>query len=493
MPEPLPLSRANLAGFDAAVERPGYALDAVATGIVHLGLGGFHRAHMARYTHDLMQLEPEALQWGIAGAGMRPSDLTGVEALRAQDRLYTLMERQDEQETATIVGSLSQILFAGESSREVLEAIDNPAVRIVSSTVTENGYCLNPATKALNPDHPLIQQDLAGDGDPVSVVGILVEAYRRRRAAGAKAFTTLCCDNIQNNGHIVGQAVLALARLRDPTLADWIGANASFPNTMVDRITPVTTQREIDDLASRFGVADRWPVASEMFRQWVIEDNFVQGRPAWERVGTQFVPDVAPYEMMKLRLLNASHLAISGLGQLTGYVFVDEAMRDEAFRTYMGRLMDRETGPTLPDLPGVDLSRYKQQLIERFANHRINDTLQRVNTDAPLNLLLDPILDRLSRGQDCQLLTLGLAAWIRRMRRLDDKGGAITVVHPLSDQLHETAMAMGEDPRPMLEIRSLFGDLADRPRFVAELEAYLRQINAQGARATLVDLLHRQG
>jgi len=311
---PRDLSRETLAALPATIARPRFDPASVSRGIVHLGFGGFHRAHMARYTHDLMERRVDAAKWGIVGVGTLLADVRVRDALAAQDALYTLVERQDGDETATVIGSVCEVIFAGESSQAALGAIDDPAIRIVSLTVTENGYCRNAATRTLDREHPSIVHDLAHPDRPRSAVGILVEAYRRRMAARAPAFTALTCDNIQHNGVVLRDAVLALAGWRDHALAEWIAANASFPSTMVDRITPVTTPAQIKDFTARFDLVDRWPIFCERFRQWVIEDSFVAGRPAWEEVGAQFVADVAPYEFMKLRLLNASHLAIAGLG-----------------------------------------------------------------------------------------------------------------------------------------------------------------------------------
>jgi mannitol-1-phosphate/altronate dehydrogenase len=310
-------------------------------------------------------------------------------------------------------------------------------------------------------------------------------------AARAPAFTAMTCDNIQHNGTVLRDAVLALATWRDQALADWIAANASFPSTMVDRITPVTTPAQIEDFVARFDLVDRWPIFCERFRQWVIEDNFVATRPAWEEVGAQFVADVAPYEFMKLRLLNASHLAIAGLGRLMGYVYIDETVRDLSLRSYMRALMDRETGPTLPPVPGVDLEGYKAQLLERFGNVTIKDTVDRVNADAPINLLLEPIRDRLAAGENVDLLALALAAWMRRVTGVDETGNRISVIHPLADLLRERANAGGSDPFPLLSIRKLFGDLIDHGGFVATLKAWLTSLYAFGAEATLAGARRR--
>jgi mannitol-1-phosphate/altronate dehydrogenase len=479
------LSRATLAALPATIARPRFDPAKVSRGIVHLGFGGFHRAHMARYTHDLMDRRVDAAGWGIVGVGTLPADVRVRDALEPQDALYTLVERQDEDEAATVIGSVCKVIFAGESSRATLDAIDDPTIRIVSLTVTENGYCRNAATKTLDREHPSIVHDLERHDQPRSAVGILVEAYRRRMAARAPAFTALTCDNIQHNGVVLRDAALTLADWRDKALADWIAANASFPSTMVDRITPVTTPSQIEDFTARFDLVDRWPIFCERFRQWVIEDDFVAGRPAWEEVGAQFVADVAPYEFMKLRLLNASHLAIAGLGRLMGYVYIDETIRDPSLRSYMRALMDRETGPTLPPVPGVDLDGYKTQLLERFGNVAIKDTVDRVNADAPINLLLEPIHDRLAAGANIDLLALALAAWMRRVTGVDETGNQISVVHPLADLLRERANAGGPDPLPLLSIRKLFGDLIDHGAFVATLKAWLTLLYADGAAAML--------
>ncbi len=482
---PLELSRATLAALPPAVERPRFDLAAVQPGIVHLGLGGFHRAHMARYVHNLMQTRPDMLQWGIVGAGLMPGDRRMAESLQPQDALYTLVERSFAEETVTVIGSLAAVVFAGEDSTALLAAIDKPQIRIVSLTVTENGYCLNRATKRLDPAHPLIQADLAQPERPRSAIGILVEALRRRRAAGIAPFTALSCDNIQHNGTVLRDAVLTLARLRDPALADWIAAEVSFPSTMVDRITPVTSDADRATLAGRHGIADRWPVVSETFMQWVIEDRFPQGRPAWEEVGAQFVADVAPYEFMKLRLLNTSHLAVSGMGRLIGYVTIDEAMADPAMTRFMVALMDRETGPTLPPMPGIDLAAYKRTLVERFANTAIKDTVERVNTDAPLNVLVDPLRDRLAAGAPVDLLSLALAAWLRRVRGEDEQGQPIDVRHPLAGLLRSKALEGGPDPAPLLAIAELFGDMGRDPRLLQPVGRWLGALYRDGAKATL--------
>jgi len=480
------LNRANLARLQPPVRVPAYDPADVRPGIVHLGLGGFHRAHMARYTHELMEREPASRAWGIAGAGLLPSDRCMYDALTPQDGLYTLVERGAEGETLSVIGSIVRVIFAGESSAALLAAIDEQAIGIVSLTVTENGYCLNRATKRLDAAHPQIRHDLENPNNPRSAIGIVVEAYRRRMAAGRPAFTALSCDNIQHNGTVLRDAVRALAILQEQAaLVSWIDANASFPSTMVDRITPVTAAEDAAALTRRYGIEDRWPVFCETFTQWVIEDAFVQGRPRWEDVGAQFVADVAPYEFMKLRLLNASHLAVAGLGRLAGYVTVDETMRDPLIPRYMAALMDRETGPTLAPVPGIDLAEYKSTLIERFANPAIKDTVERVNTDAPLNVLVDPIRDRLRGGGSVDLLALALAAWLRRVRGEDEAGQPIEIRHPLAPTLRARAIEGGDDPEPLLAIGELFGELGTSAVLTAAVRRWLTSLYEFGSAQTV--------
>ena len=490
---PIPLNRQALGRLPAPVQGPRFDPAAVTPGIVHLGLGGFARAHLARYTHRLMDKRPDMLRHGIIGAGLMAGDRRMRDSLAPQDNLYTLVERSGDGDAVTVVGSLAGVAFAGDGSAALLDSIAQPGIGIVSLTVTENGYCLNRATKRLDPEHPLIQQDLARPAQPSSAIGIIVEACRQRRDGGMAPFTAMTCDNIQHNGDVLRDAVLALATLRDPALADWIGAHVPFPSSMVDRITPVTSEADVAGLAERYGIQDRWPVVSETFTQWVIEDRFAAGRPAWEDVGAQFVTDVAPYEFMKLRLLNASHLAVSGMGGLMGYVTVDKAMSDPLMTRYMAALMDRETGPTLPLVPGIDLAEYKATLIQRFANPAIKDTLDRINSDAPLNVLVDPIRDRLRAGAPVELLGLALAAWLRRVRGEDEAGRPIEVRHPLAALLRERAVAGGEDPAPLLGIEPLFGDIGTDPRLTGPVRHWLGRLYRDGSRATLAEAARTPG
>lgn len=422
---------------------PDYDMARLRPGIVHLGLGNFHRAHMARYTHALFGIDPGATEWGIIGVGLRSTDRALHDALAPQDWLYSLVERDGKQERSEIIGSLCGMILVDGDSTTLLRAMDDAAIRIVSLTVTERGYCLTPGTKALDRCHPAIVTDLGMPARPLSAIGIIVASLQRRMAAGTPAFTVMSCDNIQQNGNILRGAVLDYAQELDPSLASWIATNARFPNTTVDRITPAAQPQDIALLAERTGIADAAPVFCEPFTQWVVEDDFADRRPAWERVGAQFVADVAPYEKMKLRLLNASHLALACFGEPLGYRHVDEAMRDPALKGFVAELMDRETGPTLDPVPGIDITAYKASIISRFANPAIGDTLARILDDAPLAYVLDPIVDRLRQGESISMLALVVAAWLRR-----------------------NAGDTADDPH-------LFGDLAAREDFRAPVQAWL--------------------
>jgi mannitol 2-dehydrogenase len=463
---------------------PSYDIGSVTPGIVHIGLGGFHRAHFARYTHDLMGIDPAGLNWGIIGAGLRPSDSSLLSALDRQDGLYTLVERDGRSETRTLIGSVIGVIDATRQSFALIEAIVRRSTRIVSITVSENGYHLDGITRSLNHADPAIQQDIGTPREPRTLPGILVEAFRRRRDAQLPVFTALSCDNIKHNGQVLRAAVLALARFSDPGLADWIEEHGRFPSCMVDRITPVPTQEQIDEFRNETGLDDHVPIFCESFRQWVIEDAFADGRPDWDRVGAQFVEDVAPYESMKLRLLNASHLAIAGLGSLCGYQTVIETIGDPLIRRYMVRLMDAETGPTLPPVPGIDLAAYKATLLERFANPAIRDTVQRINADAPVNLLLDPLRDRLAIDAPVNLLALGLAAWCRRVQieaRLPVEGRAMGRAEALLQERARTET----DPVCFLRVEAIFGEIGKDPRLVSMVRYWLKSLEKDDAVAAL--------
>jgi len=479
------LSRATLLSLKGDVTIPSYDPTQISSGIVHLGFGGFHRAHMARYTHDLMEKDQANLTWGITGVGLLDGDRRMRDLLVPQDALYTLVERTATSDTATVIGAVEKVIFAGDSQKDLFDALSDPRTRIISLTVTENGYCLDRSTNKLDLSNAAVAHDLGGNLPPRSIYGILARTIEIRAAGNLPGFTALSCDNIQHNGHVLSDALNTYLSQAKPELVEWVKKNVTFPSSMVDRITPATKPADIALLQDRFGIDDAWPVFCEEFRQWVIEDNFQNGRPAWEDVGAQFVSDVAAYEFMKLRLLNASHLAVAGLGQLSGYRYMAEAMADPKISSFMRALMDRETGQTLSPVPGIDLDRYKASLIERFSNPKIEDTTQRVNTDAPLATLVDSAKDLLSSNKPIDCLALAIAAWIRRAAGVDEAGNAIDIRHPLAEQLKKGASQGRADPTIILAIRTLFGDLGSDARFVAPVSRWLQSLYDNGTQATL--------
>jgi mannitol 2-dehydrogenase len=485
------LTQETMASFAGRVAVPTYDRDRLTPAIVHIGVGGFHRAHQAVYLDDLAE-QRITTEWGERGVGLLPGDRQMAEALGSQDGLYTLVARDAHDIRARIIGSLTQYLFGPDDPERVLQALSDAGTRIVSLTITEGGYNVDQHTGAFDVDNPAIQQDLAGDAPPSTVFGYLCAALGRRRAAGLAPFTVLSCDNLPGNGTIAKSAVVAFARLRDDTLAAWIDESVAFPNGMVDRITPRTTDADRAMVAQTFGIRDRWPVMTEPFAQWVLEDTFCNGRPPLEDVGVQVVTDVGPYETMKLRLLNASHQALGYLGYLAGYRYVHEVMGDDLFRTFIARMMDDEVTALLPPVPGIDLTHYKRTLLERFANPKIGDTLARICTDGSDRMpkfLLPSLAEALSAGRPHRLLVLAVAGWFRYLRGEDEQGRKIAIVDPLADDLRARANKGKDDPRPLLALRPIFGTLGESDTLVQDLEQALRQLNARGAKDTVSSYL----
>ncbi|TCC39807.1 mannitol dehydrogenase family protein [Kribbella sindirgiensis] len=471
-------------GNDVAV--PSYDRTAVTPGIVHFGVGGFHRAHQAMYLDRLMS-DGKALDWGIVGVGVLPHDRRMAEVMAAQDCLYTLVVKHpDGTLEPRVIGSIVGYLFAPDDPDAVLARMVDPATRIVSLTITEGGYHVNQVTGEL--DIAGLEADLEPGAVPSSAFGFIVEALRRRRAAGVPPFTVMSCDNIPGNGHVARKMLASFARLQDPSMAEFLENEVRFPNCMVDRITPVTADADRAALAERFGVEDGWPVVCEPFTQWVLEDDFGGERPPYEEVGVQIVEDVEPYEFMKLRLLNASHQALCYLGFLDGYRYAHEVCQDKLYVDFLLGYMDHEGTPTLPPVPGVDLDRYKHQLIERFANPEVRDTLARLcaeSSDRIPKWLLPVVREQLAAGREIKRSVLVVASWARYAEGVDEQGQPIEVVDRLRDKLVERAQHNREDPLVFISDPDLFGDLASDERFVTPYRAALKSLHEIGARATL--------
>lgn len=490
------LNNHNMGALSAAVETPVYDRQAVTPGIVHIGVGGFHRAHQAMYVDALMN-QGEALNWGIVGVGVMPGDKRMQQALAAQDYLYTLVVKHPDGEyQPRVIGSMVNYLFAPEDPEAVIEAMADPAIKIVSLTVTEGGYNVHPVTGEFNLDAPPVRDDLAHPERPSTSFGLVVEALVRRRARGIAPFTVMSCDNIQGNGNVAKRMFSAYARARSAALGEWLAAEVAFPNAMVDRITPVTAPTDIEELSQRFGVEDAWPVVCEPFTQWVLEDHFPLGRPAFEQVGVQVVDDVEPYELMKLRLLNASHQALTYFGYLAGYRYAHEVCQDPLFVEFLLQYMREEGTPTLAPVPGVDLETYRLTLIERFANPQIKDTLARLcaeSSDRIPKWLVPVIRQQLAQGGEIERSAAVVASWARYAEGVDEQGDTIEIVDRLREPLMAIAANNRTHPAAFVENRELFGDLADQPRF---LDAYLKalaSLHEGGARATLEALVASKG
>ncbi|WP_076478907.1 mannitol dehydrogenase family protein [Williamsia sterculiae] len=486
------LSDATLPIIDS-VCTPGYDRTELVTGIVHVGVGGFHRAHQAMYLDRLLATDPTARDWAICGVGVRPGDAAMRDALHAQDGLYTLTLKSPDGNTDTgVIGSIVDYLYAPDDPERVIETMASPQTQIVSLTVTEGGYNFAPSTGEFDASDPEVVADLRPGATPVTVFGLVTEALRRRRDRGVESFTVMSCDNIQGNGEVAHRTFETFARLKDPDLADWIAAHTRFPSSMVDRITPATPSGLRAEVVDRTGVDDRWPVVAEPFTQWVLEDAFSMGRPALETVGVQVVDDVAPYELMKLRLLNAGHQALCYFGHLMGYRYVHDAASDPLIRELLQRYMAEEGRPTLLAVPGVDLDDYCATLIDRFSNPAIADTIARLCQDSSDRIpkwLVPVVREQLAAGRAVQLSAAVVAAWTRYAEGVDEHGAPITVVDPLADMLVPLARRSRHDPLAFIGNRDLFGDLVDDNHFVRPYLWALDRLRARGARQTLGELL----
>ncbi|ENJ8254897.1 fructuronate reductase [Escherichia albertii] len=476
------------------VARPSWDHSRLESRIVHLGCGAFHRAHQALYTHHL--LESTDSDWGICEVNLMPgNDRVLIENLKKQQLLYTVAEKGAESTELKIIGSMKEALHPEIDGCEgILNAMARPQTAIVSLTVTEKGYCADAASGQLDLNNPLIKHDLENPTTPKSAIGYIVEALRLRREKGLKAFTVMSCDNVRENGHVAKVAVLGLAQARDPQLAAWIEENVTFPCTMVDRIVPAATPETLQEIADQLGVYDPCAIACEPFRQWVIEDNFVNGRPDWDKVGAQFVADVVPFEMMKLRMLNGSHSFLAYLGYLGGYETIADTMTNEDYRKAAFALMMQEQAPTLSMPEGTDLNAYATLLIERFSNPSLRHRTWQIAMDGSQKLpqrLLDPVRLHLKNGGSWRHLALGVAGWMRYTQGGDEQGNAIDVVDPMLAEFQKiNAQYQGaERVKALLGLSGIFADdLPQNADFVGAVTTAYQQLCERGARASVAAL-----
>ena len=477
---------ATLHDLPAAVARPSYDRAALSPGIVHIGLGNFHRAHQAWYLHRLLQLGL-AGDWAIVGAGVRPYDAAQREKLLAQDCLSTLIELDPSGTSAEVVGSMVDYLPVEEGHAALIRRMSDPAIRIVALTVTEGGYYIDPATKGLDTDHPDIRHDAAKPDRPRTAFGAMVAALRLRRDRSVGPFTGLSCDNLQANGAVLRRTVVSLARASDPDLAGWIDANCTFPNSMVDCIVPATGPRELA-LAREFGIDDAVPVTHENFRQWVIEDDFCAGRPDWDRAGATFSGEVHDYEAMKLRMLNAGHQVLANPGEVLSVETISGCMAHPQIHGLFRRVQLEEIAPHVKPVPDATPEAYLDLLVRRFSNPAIVDTARRVAFDGSSRhaVFVLPILrDGLRAGAPVEGLALVEALWARMCEGTREDGSVIEPNGPSWNELRTTAKAARDRPRTWLDQRRVYGDLVEAPRFVEAFERWLGRIWAEGCEAAM--------
>ncbi len=484
------LSAAALAHMPAGIATPKYRRSDLHPGIVHFGVGNFHRAHQAVYLDDLFNAGRDR-DWAIVGAGVRDPDVKVREKLEQQDWLTTVVEQEAATTNARVTGAMIDFVPPYDVAAN-LDMLARPEIRIVSLTVTEGGYYISPATQTFDSAHPEIAADARNIGAPKTVFGLIVAGLKRRRAAGVQPFTVMSCDNIPGNGYVTENAVAGLARLADPELGSWIWGNVAFPNSMVDRITPATTDRERALLRDKYGLEDGWPVFCEEFRQWVVEDRFPAGRPALDAAGVTFTSDVAPYELMKIRILNGGHAAIAYPAGLLDIHFVHEAMDDAQIRAFLEALTKREIQPVVPPPPSTNLDSYRVLVARRFANPKIGDTIQRLCLDGSNRqpkFILPSVRDRLKAAASFSGLALVSALWCRYCYGETESGKAISPNDPSWDRLQKAAKPARHDPQAFLKMRDIFGELGENPAYVDAFSSALASLWTRGVRSTLADYL----
>ncbi|WP_421532509.1 mannitol dehydrogenase family protein [Lelliottia amnigena] len=474
------------------VQLPQYDRQQLRSRIVHFGFGAFHRAHQALLTNRV--LNAKGGDWGICEISLFSGDVL-MSQLREQDHLFTVLEKGADGNQPIVIGAVHECLNAKlDSLAAIIEKFCEPQVAIVSLTITEKGYCIDPATGKLDTQNARILHDLENPTEPHSAPGILVEALHRRRERSLTPFTVLSCDNIPDNGHVVKNAVLGMAEKRSPELAKWIETHVSFPGTMVDRIVPAATEVSLAEITQELGVEDPCAISCEPFIQWVIEDNFVAGRPEWEIAGVQMVQDVLPWEQMKLRMLNGSHSFLAYLGYLAGFAHVSDCMQDDAFREAARRLMLDEQAPTLR-ITDVDLTAYADSLIDRFANPALQHRTWQIAMDGSQKLpqrMLEGVRVHLQRESAWPLLALGIAGWMRYVSGVDDAGNAIDVRDPLSEKIRVLVETSSEKGRvkALLALSEIFGsDLPQHAQFVDAITDAYQRIVERGARQAVIDTL----
>ncbi len=478
------LNQASVNALPSDVLLPSYNRQQLKAGIVHLGIGAFHRAHQAFYTEAV--LNQFGGDWGIIGCSLRSPSVR--DQLAPQDGLYTLVERSGDGEKLQLIGAVIQNVVGPENPAQLINFMAQPNIKIISMTVTEKGYCHDPATGNLNFSHPDIQHDLSNLEQPKSAIGFIVAALNTRFKADVKSFTVLSCDNLPNNGEVLEKVVGQFAEKISPELTKWIKTNTCFPSTMIDRIVPATTDDDRRDIEARIGMRDEGLVVAEPFSQWVIEDKFSDGRPQWEKVGALLVKDVRIFEKIKLRLLNGSHSIMAYTGYLSGFDYISEVMSEPAFVNMVKTYMAREAGETIDAPEGFDIEAYKQQLRDRFSNKALKHRTWQIAMDGSQKIpqrLLESLRVQLKSKGNIDIICLGVAAWIRYVSGVDEKGNAIEVSDPFAAELRALSDANAGDVaatvRSIVGLSKIFGDdLIQEERFVATTIDWLTKFKAKG-------------
>jgi len=480
----VPLSNATLRLHSQRIDVPTYDRSTLQRGVVHIGAGNFHRAHQAVYFDDLacMGISNE---WGVTGVSLHSRDVKDL--LSPQDGLYTLVQRGHDRQSARVVGSIGSYHYAPNDRPAVRAALTDPQTHVVSLTITGNGYFLDPTTGEFDVDNPDVRADLSASNCYTTAWAYLTEALDLRRRAGTAPFTVLCCDNIADNTQAARTALVSFAALKDPGLARWIDTYVAFPSTMVDRITPQTSNAERQFVERTFGIADKWPVLTEPYRQWIIEDTFSDGRPPLDEVGAEFVADVSDHKLVKTRLLNGTHIALACLATLAGYQRTDEAMRDPVIFGYVEQLMRDEIQPLLPAVPGMNTPDYRNTLLARLSNPKMSDQLSRLarrGSSKVSSFLLPSLQEAIAQGRPHTLLMLALAGWARYLRGYDLKGSKIRIDDPQSTLLTKLATMEGNRPDALLR-HEIFTELRLIPTFTDRFGDMIADIDGHGVIPTL--------
>lgn len=485
------LNTKNLSNISERISTPQYNRSKVKTGIVHIGIGGFHRAHEAFYTDELLH-DSSIKHWGICGVALLDFDTKIYNTLKEQDGLYTLIVKElDGTLTKRVIGSIVECLFAPENPAAVIEKMASEFVKIITLTITEGGYNYNEATNEFNFENPLVKHDIKNAQSPKTVFGYLTQALKLRKERGLKGLSIQSCDNIQGNGHLTQKMLLSYIKVAEPEILTWVEKNVSFPNSMVDRITPATSLEDISNLENTSGIKDGWPVVCEPYKQWVIEDDFIAGRPPWEKVGAQFVANVEPYEKMKLSLLNAGHSVLGILGDLIGYNTIDEVVHNKEIHQFLRNFMDFEVTPVLGELEGINLNKYKDSLIQRFGNMYIKDQIDRIcsQSSAKIPIFILPTINaQLKEEGKIGYSAFLIAAWAIYSLGKNEKGELLEIKDVMEKTLKEKALEAKKNPVAFLEIEAIFGKLKESKKFVQAYSNAYENISKYGIHKCVLNM-----